>query len=191
MNNENKQHSNSMEEEELTNQMTESQSDKPESEDMSAIGDKVTNEIDEIRKELATLNDSHLRLMAEYDNYRKRTLKEKSELIKNGGEKALTELLPVIDDMELALKNIKESNDSEAIKEGLFLIYNKFMDYLGRQGVKAIETENKPFDDEQCEAIAVVPAPNEESKGKILDCIKSGYTLNGKVIRHANVVVGQ
>lgn len=153
--------------------------------------DKVADPVEVLTAQLVALNDSHLRLMAEYDNYRKRTLKEKSDLIRNGGEKVLTELLPVIDDFERALENITETSDAAAVKEGVELIYTKFMDYLQRQGVRRIETAEQPFDADLCEAIAVIPAPTEAQKGMIVDCVKSGYTLNEKVIRHAHVVVGE
>ncbi len=153
--------------------------------------DNVSDELETLKKKYNELNDSHLRLMAEFDNYRKRTLREKSELIKNGGEKALVELLPVIDDFERALQNIQASDDVKAIIEGVELIYNKFMSYLSQQGVKAIEAVGKPFDTEMFEAIATIPAPEPEMKGKVLDCVQTGYTLNDKVIRHAKVVVGE
>lgn len=142
-------------------------------------------------EELTKLQDAHLRLMAEYDNFRKRTLREKSELIRNGGEKVLLELLPVIDDLDIALQNIERTDDLVALREGIKLIHSKFVDYLQRQGVKEIETIEATFDEERHEAIAVIPAPSEEFKGKVVDCVKKGYTLNDKVIRHANVVVGQ
>lgn len=140
---------------------------------------------------LARLEDTHLRLMAEYDNYRKRTLKEKSDLIRNGGEKVLIDLLPVVDDLDIALANIDKATDIEAIKEGIRLIHAKFVDYLSRQGVKAIETNEADFDEELHEAIATFPAPDESLKGKIIDSVKKGYKLHDKVIRHAHVVVGQ
>lgn len=142
-------------------------------------------------KELAQLKDTHLRLMAEYDNYRKRTLKEKSELIKNGGEKVLLELLPVVDDLDIALNNMDQATDLEALREGIKLIHAKFIDYLKKQGVEAIPTAEAPFDEDLHEAIATFPAPNEELKGRIIDCVKKGYKLGDKVIRHASVVVGQ
>jgi molecular chaperone GrpE len=145
----------------------------------------------DLQKKYDTLNDSHLRLMAEFDNYRKRTLREKADLIKSGGESALTALLPVIDDFERALVNIRTAEDIEAVKEGIDLIYNKFSAYLTQQGVKPIEAIGKPFDTETFEAIATIPAPDEALKGKILDSVQTGYTLYDKVIRHAKVVVGE
>lgn len=144
-----------------------------------------------LEDQLAQLQDTHLRLMAEYDNYRKRTLKEKSELIRNGGEKVLKDLLPVIDDLELALANMSTTEDVAAIREGIQLIYTKFVDYLTRQGIKAIEAKDLPFNEELHEAIATFPAPTPEQKGQVIDCVKRGYTLHDKVLRYASVVVGQ
>ena len=153
--------------------------------------DKVSAELAELQKKYDELNNSHLRLMAEFDNYRKRTLREKSELIKNGGENALTQLLPVVDDFERALQNIHKAEDLTGVAEGVDLIYNKFVSYLAGQGVKAMEVVGKPFDLDQSEAIATIPAPEEGLKGKVLDCVQTGYLLNEKVIRHAKVVVGE
>lgn len=135
--------------------------------------------------------DKYLRLSAEFDNYRKRTLKEKAELIKNGGEKTLTAILPVLDDFERALKNMEASEETKAMKEGVELIFSKFQKILGQEGLQAIETEGKEFDTDFHEAIALIPAPSEELKGKILDCVQTGYMLNEKVIRHAKVAVAQ
>jgi molecular chaperone GrpE len=157
----------------------------------SVGADNVSDELCELQKKYDELNDSHLRLMAEYDNYRKRTLREKADLIKTGGESALTNLLPVIDDMERALKNVRIAEEMSAVVEGIELIYSKFISYLAQQGVKAIETEMKDFDTEHFEAIATIPAPAQEMKGKVLDCVQTGYVLYDKVIRHAKVVVGE
>ena len=156
----------------------------------NSVSDNVTDEGPE-QKKYDELNDSHLRLMAEFDNYRKRTLREKSELIKNGGESALTHLLPVVDDFERALQNIRSAEDIKAVTEGVELIYSKFMSYLSHQNVKPIETVGEPFDAETSEAVAMIPAPEPDMKGKVLDCVQTGYTLNDKVIRHAKVVVGE
>lgn len=174
-------------------QTTDGQPTEPEVDEMANDADKVAEPQaeDTLEAQLARLNDTHLRLMAEYDNYRKRTLKEKSDLIRNGGEKVLIDLLPVVDDIDIALANIDKSDDLEAIKEGIRLIHSKFVDYLSRQGVKSIQTADAAFDEELHEAIATFPAPEENLKGKIIDCVKKGYTLNDKVIRHAHVVVGQ
>lgn len=161
------------------------------SEDTAEKSDTSSDQEPTLEEQYAQLQDAHLRLMAEYDNYRKRTLKEKSELIRNGGEKVLRDLLPVVDDLDIALANIASAEDIEAVREGIGLIYNKFIEYLSRQGVKSIETSECAFDEELHEAIATFPAPNEELKGKIIDCVKKGYTLHDKVLRHASVVVGQ
>ena len=139
---------------------------------------------------IAELQDKYLRQVAEFDNYRKRTIKEKAELILNGAEKTVTAILPVLDDLERALKNMDKMEDLDAVKKGVDLIYQKFVKVLGDQGVKKIDTENAVFNIDLHEAIAQVPAPSDEMKGKVIDCVKSGYTLNEKVIRHAQVAVG-
>lgn len=139
---------------------------------------------------VAELQDKYLRQVAEFDNYRKRTIKEKAELILNGAEKTITAILPILDDMERALKNMDKMEDVAAVKEGVDLIFQKFVKILGEQGVKKIETENADFNTDLHEAIAQVPAPSDEMKGKIIDCVKTGYTLNEKVIRHSQVAVG-
>lgn len=140
--------------------------------------------------EIAELKDQLLRKIAEFDNYRKRTIKEKTELILNGGEKTVVAILPVLDDMERALANMEKAEDVKAVVEGVKLIHKKFTDILGKQGVKAIDTKDADFDVDLHEAIAQLPAPNDEMKGKVMDCTLRGYKLNDKVIRHAQVVVG-
>lgn len=157
----------------------------------TASTDNVAEELEVLTNKYNELNDSHLRLMAEFDNYRKRTLREKSDLIKNGGESALTQLLPVVDDFERALQNIRTAEDLKAVEEGVELIYSKFIAYLSQQGVKSIEAIGKPFDTELFEAVAIIPAQEAEMKGKVLDCVQTGYTLYEKVIRHSKVVVGE
>ena len=152
---------------------------------------RKVKELEELKKKYDELNDSHLRLMAEFDNYRKRTMREKADLIKTGGEGALKNLLPIIDDFERALQNVRTAEDVEAVKEGVDLIFGKFMGYLSQQGVKPIEAIGKPFNTEEFEAIATIPAPEPDMKGKVLDCVQTGYTLFDKVIRHAKVVVGE
>lgn len=159
--------------------------------DEKESADNVSDTEESLQKKYDNLNDSHLRLMAEFDNYRKRTLREKADLIKNGGESVLTGLLPVVDDFERALENIRTATATKAVAEGVELIYTKFMGYLGQQGVKAIDAIGKPFDTEMFEAVATIPAPEEELKGKVLDSVQTGYTLYDKVIRHAKVVVGE
>ena len=153
---------------------------------------------EELEKELETAQetieeqkDKYLRLSAEFDNYRKRTMKEKAELILNGGEKSLSSILPVVDDFERAIKTMETATDVQAVKEGVELIYNRFMATLAQNGVKVIETKDQPLNTDYHEAIAVIPAPSEAQKGKILDCVQTGYTLNDKVLRHAKVVVGE
>ncbi len=150
----------------------------------------VEEQLEKAREEISELNDSLLRKMAEFDNYRKRTLKEKTELILNGGEKTITAILPVLDDMERAMKNMQTATDVAAVLEGVELIYKKFISILEHQGVKAIDTKDADFNVDLHEAIAQLPAPNSEMKGKIIDCTLTGYTMNEKVIRHAQVVVG-
>lgn len=143
-------------------------------------------------EKIAAQQDQILRQMAEFDNYRKRTIKEKAELIKNGGEKVITAILPVIDDLERALQNMKSDNDEvTALRDGVELIYNKFLKNLQQEGLEKIATQEADFNTDYHEAIALVPAPSDELKGKILDCVQTGYMLNEKVIRHAKVVVGQ
>lgn len=137
------------------------------------------------------LKDKYLRAVAEFDNYKKRTLKEKTELILNGGEKTITAILPVLDDMERAVSNAGKSESVEAIEEGWELIFKKLKTILEGMGVKQIETQDKDFDVDFHEAVAMVPGMGDDKKGKVIDCVQTGYTLNDKVIRHAKVAVGQ
>lgn len=150
----------------------------------------IEQQLEKANEKIAEMDDKYLRLMAEFDNYRRRVIKEKTELILNGGEKVLKDLLPVIDDLERAQQDISTSTDMEGVKTGIDLIIKKFVDYLKAQGVEEIETKDQAFDDNLHEAIAMIPSPTEELKGKIIDCTKKGYTMNGKVIRHAQVAVG-
>jgi len=170
-------------EEHVQNEINDPSEEKVEEPTTEELLDKANQQIEE-------LNDQLLRKIAEFDNYRKRTLKEKTELILNGGEKTIISILPVLDDMERALKNIPKTEEVQAMFEGMELIYKKFCDILTKQGVSKIETENKDFDVDIHEAIAQIPAPTPELKGKIMDCTLTGYKLNDKVIRHAQVVVG-
>ena len=133
----------------------------------------------------------YLFLMAEFDNFRKRTMKEKIEIMKNGAEKAMSDILPVIDDFERALQAMGEQTDVKSLKEGVELIYNKFIKYLEANGVKAIDSNKAEFDTELHEAVANFPTPEEELKGKVIDTVQKGYKINDKVLRHAKVVVGQ
>lgn len=156
------------------------------------------SEVDELKKQLAEameknaeLQDRYLRQAAEFDNYRKRTIKEKAELIKSAAEKLMVAELPIVDDMDRALENMEKGSDAEACIEGFKLIVHKFKNILTQSGLEKIETEGKDFDTDFHEAIALIPAPTEELKGKILDCVQQGYKLGDKVIRHAKVAVGQ
>ncbi len=147
--------------------------------------------LDEANEKAAILEDKYLRQVAEFDNYRKRTMKEKAELIKNGGERAIESILPVLDDFERALSNMAKDENAAEILTGVELIYNKFVGILKQNGLQKIETEGAEFNTDYHEAIAMVPTPNEELKGKVLDCVQAGYILNDKVIRHAKVAVGE
>ena len=154
--------------------------------------EKKINELTPLEKaeeQIKVLTDKYLRSVAEFENYRKRTLKEKAELILNGSEKTITAILPVLDDFERAIAN--QSDDPQVIKEGMELIFHKFTKTLESLGVKKIETSDKDFDVDYHEAIAMVPGMGDDKKGKVIDCVQTGYMLNDKVIRHAKVAVGQ
>lgn len=153
-------------------------------EDNSTEEEKITQQLEELK-------DKYLRTVAEFDNFKRRTLKEKTELILNGGEKAITAILPIIDDMERAIENANKQECVDAVEEGWELIYKKLLSTLEGMGVKKIEVENKDFDVDFHEAVAMVPGMGDDKKGKIIDCVQTGYTLNDKVIRHAKVAVGQ
>jgi len=153
--------------------------------------ESLKNLLDQKEKEVEKEKKEYLFLMAEFDNFRKRTIRERSELIKSASEKALQGLLPIVDDFERGLDAIKDTSDADAVKEGMRLIYNKFIKYLSDNGVKAMETTGVAFDPELHEAVAMVPAEDESEKGKIKDTVSKGYTLNDKVLRHAKVVVAQ
>ena len=142
-------------------------------------------------EDLAAMKDKYLRQVAEFDNYRKRTMREKAELILNGGEKVLAALLPVLDDLERAADNMEKSDDVQTLKEGVALILDKLGKTLAAQGLKKMDTDGKEFDTDFHEAIALVPAADEAQKNHVIDCVQAGYTLNEKVLRHAKVVVGQ
>ncbi|TAJ12344.1 nucleotide exchange factor GrpE [Marinilabiliaceae bacterium JC017] len=163
------------------------QEEQPKAEE-EATGDE---KIKEINIKLSDINDKYLRLSAEYDNYRKRTLREKMDLTKSAGETILLSLLPVIDDFDRALAHLDEAKDIEAVKEGIKLIYNKFQDFLSQQGIKEIDAKEKEFDTDLHEAITKIPAPADELKGKVIDCVEKGYLLNEKVIRFSKVVIGE
>jgi molecular chaperone GrpE len=156
------------------------------------------SEVDALKKQLAEamekneeLQDRYLRQAAEFDNYRKRTMKEKADLIKSAAEKVIVAELPIVDDMDRALDNMEKGMDADACIEGFKLIAQKFKNTLTQQGLEKIDTDGQDFDTDFHEAIALIPAPTEELKGKILDCVQAGYKLGDKVIRHAKVAVGQ
>ena len=158
-------------------------------EETTEEGNDVNAKLEAAQKEIEQLRDRYLRTAAEFDNYKKRTLKEKAELLLNGSEKTVCAVLPVLDDFERALAD--KSEDPKAIKEGVQMIFNKFVKTLEGLGVKKIETADKDFDVDFHEAIAMVPGMGDDKKGKVIDCVQTGYTLNDKVIRHAKVAVGQ
>lgn len=151
----------------------------------------VEEQLQKAQEEIQHLKDNHLRQLAEFDNYRKRTLKEKAELILNGGEKVMTAFLPILDDLARAQENIEKNQDYNTLKEGVDLIVKKLYKVLSEQGLSVIEAEGQPFDTDYFEAVALVPVEDDAQKGKIIDCVQTGYKLNDKVIRHAKVVVGQ
>ncbi len=153
--------------------------------------DSLESKVEELQAQVEKEKKEYLFLMAEFDNFRKRTLKEKSEIIRNAGENVLKGLLPIMDDFERGIKAAEQSDDSAAMKEGITLIYNKLKKFLVQNGVKEIDPADDTFDTERHEAISVVPVPDESMKGKILDTVEKGYMINDKVLRHAKVVVGQ
>ena len=166
---------------EETPQDTENEEQEAEEEDETA----------KLKAEVATLQDKYLRSVAEFDNYRKRTTKEKAELILNGGANAIKAILPVLDDMERAIANGEKTEDPQVLREGMELIYQKFQKALEGLGVKQIDTKDADFDVDIHEAVAMVPGVEDDKKGKVIDCLQQGYKLNDKVIRHAKVAVGQ
>ena len=176
----------------LSDETTQQENDQqPGDEEGQPKAEPTTEEqLEAAKKEIEDLNDKLLRKIAEFDNYRKRTMKEKTELILNGGERTVVAILPVIDDLERALKNMKQADDIAAVVEGVELVYKKFIDTLKKQGVEPIQTEGADFDVDLHEAIAQLPAPTDELKGKVMDCPLTGYKMNEKVTRHSQVVVG-
>ena len=159
----------------------------PEAETEKTDADKLA----EAEEQIAALKDKYLRQVAEFDNYRKRTMKEKAELILNGGEKVMQAILPILDDMERAQASMAKSDNVETLREGLDLIFSKLMKTLAGQGLQKMETDAQDFNTDFHEAVALVPVDDAAKKGKIIDCVQSGYLLNEKVIRHAKVAVGQ
>jgi molecular chaperone GrpE len=174
-------------EEPVDEETTETQEETEETAETAEEKDPLDVALDEI----ASLKDKYLRSVAEFDNYRKRTLKERAELILNGGEKVLTAILPVVDDMERAIENGAKTDDPAVLREGMELIYHKLLKVMESQGISTIDTDNADFDTDIHEAVAMVPGMGDDKKGKVIDCLQKGYKLNDKVIRHAKVAVGQ
>lgn len=152
---------------------------------------KVEEQLEKTENEILELKDKHIRLQAEFDNYRKRTIKERMELLKTASESVLVNILPVIDDFDRALQTLESVQEENHVREGVNLIYNKFQEFLKQNGVKEIEARGKDFDTDLHEAITKIPAPSEDMKGKIVDVIQKGYYLNDKVIRFSKVVIGE
>jgi molecular chaperone GrpE len=169
--------------------------DKEEVEEQKAnVEDNLSDEADpveELQVKYDDLNDNYLRLHAEFDNFRKRTMKEKADIIKSGGERVLTDMLPFADDFERALQALHMAEDKEAMVEGMDLIYSKFLNFLNQHGVKEIEALGQPFDADKFEAITTVPVQDKSQKGVIIDCVQKGYQLNDKIIRYPKVIVGE
>ena len=184
----------SVEETDKAAEKNENSRDSENSEDSKKTETSEESEQDPLEKaqtEIAELKNQLLYKVAEFENYRKRTLKERAELILNGGEKFITAILPILDDMERAIENGAKTDDPEVLREGMTLIHQKFMKTLEAQGVSKIDTENADFDTDVHEAVAMVPGMGDDKKGKVIDCLQQGYKLNDKVIRHAKVAVGQ
>ena len=174
----------------LNQDTTQEESNEPQ-EQQEQTEEETQTEEENLAQQLEELKDKYLRTVAEFENFKRRTLKEKTELILNGGEKAITAILPIIDDMERAIENAHKQECVDAVEEGWELIYKKLLSTLEGMGVKKIEVEDKDFDVDFHEAVAMVPGMGDDKKGKIIDCVQTGYTLNDKVIRHAKVAVGQ
>jgi len=174
-----------------TDKEAEASEDIENSENSKEAEEEESDPLEKAQKEIEELKTQMLYKVAEFDNYRKRTLKERAELILNGGEKFITAILPIIDDMERAIENGTKTDDPEVLREGMNLIHQKFIKTLEAQGVSTIETENADFDTDVHEAVAMVPGMGDDKKGKVIDCLQKGYKLNDKVIRHAKVAVGQ
>ena len=184
---------------EATAQDTAAATDNAPAQDAENADEQAANEPEEtpedkiaqLTKQIEDEKKEYLFLMAEFDNFRKRTIREKAELIRNGAEKALGDMLPIVDDFERAIKANENADDIDAVKEGFSLIYNKFIKYLEKNQVKAMQSTGCEFNTEMHEAVTTFPAPDESMKGKIIDTVLTGYTINDKVLRHAKVVVGQ
>ena len=177
--------------EETTNNATDAQQDTHSDGTETETEDAETDPLEKAQQEIEELKDKYLRAVAEFDNYRKRTLKERTELILNGGEKVITAILPIVDDMERAIENGKKTDEPDVLREGMELICQKFLKTLEAQGVSVIDTDDTDVNTDVHEAVAMVPGMGDDKKGKVIDCLQKGYKLNDKVIRHAKVAVGQ
>lgn len=177
--------------EEIQNNKQELEADEKSDRKKKSKKDKKETRIEELEAQLHEIQDKHLRLQAEFDNFRRRTLKEKADLIKSGGETVLVNILPVVDDFERALGVMKDVADDDAGKQGTLLIYNKFKEFLKQSNIKEIEALHQNFDVDLHEAITKIPAPKDDLKGKVVDVVQKGYCLNEKVIRFAKVVIGE
>ncbi len=182
---------NTQPEEKPAEENTELNADEQEHKKTKHKKDKNEVLVQELGEKLIELTDKHLRLQAEFDNFRKRTMKEKADLIKSGGESVLINILPVVDDFERALVSLKDVSDDDAGKKGTQLIYNKFSEFLKQSNIKEIDAINQEFNVDLHEAITKIPAPDETLKGKVVDVLQKGYLLNEKVIRFAKVVIGE
>ena len=178
------------EEDNLTQEQDFFEEDNDISDNLSEDEEHLTEE-ETLEEQYEELNNSYLRLHAEFDNYRKRTLKEKMEIIKTGGEKVLTEMIPLVDDFERALETVQNANDKEAIVEGMELIYSKFIAFMNQHGVKEMDAIGEPFDADKFEAITTIPAQDKSQKDVVVDCIQKGYMLNEKILRFPKVIVGK
>ncbi|MDE5629456.1 MAG: nucleotide exchange factor GrpE [Muribaculaceae bacterium] len=176
---------------EIMDVLEEDQNDEQLADDELAENARLQNELDEARAQIEKEKNDYLFLMAEFDNFRKRVMREKADLLKNAAERVLLGLLPIVDDFERGLAATENATDAEAIRHGMEMIYNKLVKYLEANGVKAMESTGADFDPELHEAIANIPAPSDDLKGKVIDTTQKGYTLNDKVLRHAKVAVGE
>jgi molecular chaperone GrpE len=149
------------------------------------------NQLDQMQQQYDELNDNYLRLHADFDNFRKRSMKEKADIIRSGGERVLSDIIPLVDDFERALEALHQAEEKDALLEGIDLIYQKFVSFLEQHGVREIEAVGLPFDPDKFEAVTTIPVADESQKGKVVDCIQKGYTLNDKVIRFPKVIVGE
>lgn len=173
---------------ETTAENTETSENKEEGKETISEEEK---ELDKLKEEVADWKKKYLYQAAEFDNYKKRTLREKADLIKTAAERTITDILPILDDMERAMDNMDKAHDLETLKKGVELVFDKLIKTLEKQGLKKIDTKDKDFDTDFHEAIAMIDAPTKEQKGKVVDCVQNGYTLNDKVIRPAKVAVGK